>query len=365
MKKVRNAISYVMLLAVFGGVFVIFPNYLSGVMLVFWLGVGIYDMISLQFLGRKLVVHLRLPKASMLKNSKVGIVVEVKNPTVFYSTNVTLKVVLCNEFYGEKTEVCFHIPVHGQQKGKVCFPIEFQNCGKVRVVLEEVRILGILGIAEWRQRQKRTKEDIFYSCPTQMDWQKKLKKQEGAGARILQKNHQESMQKGNNFVEVSDIREYIPGDRMRDIHWKLSAKKEVLMVKEHRNLSDTRQIVLLELFDVKSEQDHDTMEEVLELAVGVMRSFLAQGMGFELFWWNQKTSKICHKEVQGETDISSAMELVLEAEVYEDNLLLENLWRSQTLGREGYVWIGKDENTLKYKVIAKGFRGVVAKWEEG
>ena len=35
-----------------------------------------------------------------------------------------------------------------------------------------------------------------------------------------------------NPPEVSEIREYRPGDRMHNIHWKLSAKRDEIMVYE-------------------------------------------------------------------------------------------------------------------------------------
>ena len=47
-----------------------------------------------------------------------------------------------------------------------------------------------------------------------------------AGAMELE----ESNKKGHDYAEVSDIRQFIPGDRIRDIHWKLTAKEGELMV---------------------------------------------------------------------------------------------------------------------------------------
>lgn len=36
---------------------------------------------------------------------------------------------------------------------------------------------------------------------------------------------EESRKKGHDFSEVVDVREYQPGDKLQNIHWKLSAKK--------------------------------------------------------------------------------------------------------------------------------------------
>lgn len=364
MKKVRNAISYLLVMAGFGVTFAVFPNYFFGLLLVFWVVLGIYDLIALHSLVKKLVINLKLPKEAIVKKNPAGIFVEVWNPTVFFSAEVTLKLKICNEFYGETTQAFFRIPVYGKEKEKISLPTEFQTCGKIRIVLEEVKVLGILGIVEVKQKQTRKKEDVFYIYPEHMDWQKRFEKQQGFSARIHHKN-KETIQKGNDFAEVSDIREYIPGDRMRDIHWKLSAKKEMLMVKEHVNRSDTRQAILVEIAESSIEEGHGAIEEMLELLTGVMKSFLRQEMGITLFWWNEKKQEICLKEVQNIHDISKAMELLLEARVYRENLFLETMWKSKNVLEESYVWIGKNENTLEYKVFVKGTCGVIAKWEEG
>ena len=57
----------------------------------------------------------------------------------------------------------------------------------------------------------------------------------------------ESDRRGSDSSEVSEIREYRDGDRIRDVHWKLSARTEELMVKLRTSLSGTELVVLLEL----------------------------------------------------------------------------------------------------------------------
>lgn len=63
-----------------------------------------------------------------------------------------------------------------------------------------------------------------------------------------------------NPPEVSEIREYRPGDRMHNIHWKLSAKRDEIMVYEfisEQNImpviylapvKDTEQLLLISHF---------------------------------------------------------------------------------------------------------------------
>ena len=41
-----------------------------------------------------------------------------------------------------------------------------------------------------------------------------------------------SSQPGGGFSEIHDLREYRPGDSLHEIHWKLSAKTDKLIVRE-------------------------------------------------------------------------------------------------------------------------------------
>ncbi len=47
--------------------------------------------------------------------------------------------------------------------------------------------------------------------------------------------------------ELTDIREYVPGDSVRDIHWKLSSKTQDLMVKQYSSVEDRHVYVFCDL----------------------------------------------------------------------------------------------------------------------
>lgn len=50
---------------------------------------------------------------------------------------------------------------------------------------------------------------------------------------------------GSDIAEVFQIRSYIPGDRLQNIHWKLSAKSQELMVREHSQPKGCAIVLLL------------------------------------------------------------------------------------------------------------------------
>lgn len=69
------------------------------------------------------------------------------------------------------------------------------------------------------------------------------------------------------------VREYAPGDEMRHIHWKSTAKTGTLMVRQYEESQTARVAVL---FDARPEEYRD--DEEFELAVGVAASISVQAV---------------------------------------------------------------------------------------
>lgn len=91
----------------------------------------------------------------------------------------------------------------------------------------------------------------------------------------------ESRQKGNDHSEISDIRTYRPGDRPRDIHWKLSARQRELMAKERVTLSGSEQVLLLELPTAKK-----SAERLLTEGYGLIKRLLDSPGTIRLLVWD-------------------------------------------------------------------------------
>ncbi|MBR1471441.1 MAG: DUF58 domain-containing protein [Lachnospiraceae bacterium] len=69
--------------------------------------------------------------------------------------------------------------------------------------------------------------------------------------------------------DLLQLREYQPGDRLKDIHWKMTAKTDELMVKEYDRAKDLYYLLLPEL-DVKTLQD--TISAFYNLGLKLLRA---------------------------------------------------------------------------------------------
>lgn len=84
---------------------------------------------------------------------------------------------------------------------------------------------------------------------------------------------------GINFNPDYEIREYIPGDELKTIHWKLSAKKEELMVRERLAAGHDKVNILLPL-----EEDRNVNDGLMDSLYALGRLMLHKEYPVQLYW---------------------------------------------------------------------------------
>lgn len=349
-KRIRNTILYAAVLGVCWLLFRLLHSYFFLIALLFFGSLFLYDIISLKILENNVKILIHNPKDAITKGILEHFPVGVENPTIFFSPNLYFTLEFNNEFYGEKAEYTWNIPLYAKAARRLELPIRFQRSGKMIISIKEIRIVGILGILA--TKQKSDGQGMFYVYPGRLERATDVGQYEGFKEED-KAGRQEGIRQGNHFSEVSGIREYIPGDSIRDIHWKLSAKKEKLMAKEHVILSDTAQTLLVELADVVYEQER-CIEAELELLLHFLQEHIKREIPFEIVWWNCRQEQMEHLTVSRTEQIFTGLERMMESGMYPDNFLLEHRWLRDNIRGEGYLWIGMDQDVAEEQIAAEG-----------
>ena len=89
---------------------------------------------------------------------------------------------------------------------------------------------------------------------------------------------------GGGFSEQHELREYRPGDPLRQIHWKLTAKTDKLIVREPMQTETGR---LLLTFDLCLPQQR--LDQTLDALVWLSEWMLEQGIGHSVCWLDPET----------------------------------------------------------------------------
>lgn len=109
-------------------------------------------------------------------------------------------------------------------------------------------------------------------------------------------NNDENMQysdkkPGDDLTEIFAIRDYTGGDKIRNIHWKLSSKKDKLMVKEYSLPLTENDVVIVDVFET-AKRNKDNRNEVFKLFYGLVCEFLKRGFGIRVCF-NKNGFNIC------------------------------------------------------------------------
>lgn len=138
-------------------------------------------------------------------------------------------------------------------------PIETALCGRIRICLKNARCYDLFGLNCAPVSSAEECQILLYpaQCPVEI-----IKQGTPAGDSL--DGTQMASKKGKDASEVYDLREYHVGDDFRSIHWKLTGKFGVMMVKE---ASDSTRHDILILLDIgRSDEGERVSSKALSFA---------------------------------------------------------------------------------------------------
>lgn len=148
----------------------------------------------------------------------------------------------------------------GRGRRGVHFPVRATRRGRLRLGPLTVQRQDPLGLLAWRQRQ--TADGVLWVHP-RVHQMRPLP----VGV-VLDYEGRTTDNARLGTVTFSSLREYVPGDDPRQIHWRSTARTGVLTVREHVDTTEPTTTVLLDTRP--SALDADAFEEAVEFAASVV-----------------------------------------------------------------------------------------------
>lgn len=157
----------------------------------------------------------------------------------------------------------------------------------------------------------------------------------------------------NRTGEVIDIREYHNGDSMKDIHWKLTGKYDMPMVKKKADLISRKVIVFLENCETFDKNKAVIIDGMVQVFMSVSQSLTDMGIEHTIAWYNHEKNETEVYEIQSGEDISGVLQKVLFVQFKKEK---ENIldYFQEDYSRQNYshyIYISKD-NYRQFQVPA-------------
>jgi hypothetical protein len=262
------------------------------------------------------------------------LILQVENPYWFIIGSVSVMFRLENHFYPNQDLHCIDLGLLGfREIRSEQFPIGTTHCGSVTATSVAVTLSDWFGAVEFvipAATESVTMTVLPNLSPSTPD----LSESSGGSEDEVEENQK----KGYTSSEVLDIREYIPGDKLNAIHWKLSAKAGELMVKEYESMSAEHFQIIPEL----SRANADTLDKTLELLYSIGNLLIhEQGLGFTVYYWSEAEQKVVPFAVWQESDIEVLFEKLYAEDLPEEDRssvqFTLDYFRNQGVSRSGYA----------------------------
>ena len=270
-------IGYGILLFVNGMLYYFLHSQFYFFVLVLMIAGPILSGIAVAVLRRFLQVEINYAQDSYgVQGETAYFVIQIKNPTWFVSLDAKVIVNVENTLLGTIGQQVFSVPIHAGKGETLTLPIAAGYPGLVRVSVSRVYVKDLMGFFRLKKAVDQAAELSILPREVNDIAYEKTALEQG----MLES--EESSKRGNDFSDVQEVREYIPGDKLMSIHWKLSAKRDILMVKDRVSMSDHQLVIVPELFL----DQPVNLAAILTMTYSVISELIQEQTTVRLMYWS-------------------------------------------------------------------------------
>lgn len=304
-------------------------------MLLMYLQIALVAVALVVVLYRKFTVkgELDVPVGLTEPGKDTLIKLTLRNKGVFPVLRARALLVVEDVYFGKKKKYRMTLDVLSRGENALFRSVAFSGAGLYRVRLKRLRLYDMTGLFYCNVRCKSEKQiqilPELYDVPVRMS----MAVRNFYGESDVYDEHRP----GHDNSELFQIREYQKGDRLQNIHWKLSAKQDDIMVKEHSLPKACPVILLLSYHPRRKEKKKGTLFAFLEVGASISFSLMDAGCPHYVVWYDDTIQDIRRVRVDNEESL-----------FYVVGTMMMNAWKApkeelltryrEKFRMEPYVW---------------------------
>ena len=210
--------------------------------------------------GEKILLKIHIEGNQKLRFVKgISCPIEIRN--YLYGRTVTKTYFLEFSDYANDFETYIDAPV----------------CGKMEFSLHQIRFLDLMSLFECQKNIRQIVQTTVYPTNRQVDV---VFSNEFHGLEDISSG--QLNQKGHDLNESYGIRQYVDGDDVRSIHWKLSSKMDSWMIRESAEPFHDEVILLsdLSMFDVNGKVQEEEINCAIGISYAIGKELLKKNLSF-------------------------------------------------------------------------------------
>lgn len=306
MKKARFL--FILMWLVLSFVYIMDGSYDMGLILCFYLVMNLINAFLCLLSGRDMELKINLPYSSEKKKETCGFL-EVVNKSFFPIWKGFAVIFYENTLTGENGQMSlpFALLPKGKTKTEFCFQADY--CGECRFEVAKVTVFDMFGV--FSGKRKYEANNTVFVFPKTEEIQLQIS---GKDAYDMESFRYSDVIKGDDSSETFAIREYMSGDSMRKIHWKLTGKLDTMMVKESSfPIFNSIMLILETGYEGEHRPNPNQMDAAVEVFLSVADMFIRQEMPFEIGFYDYEKEFFCTERIEAVEELWNMVPGILKA----------------------------------------------------
>lgn len=342
---IKNRIVWFLWLLLMAGAAVFTGSWIFAVLLMLSEILLVFSAVSVLFSGRKTVWKLKLPRAAERNGVFTGNL-KIQNNSI-WMTFGRGSLHWQNQFTGEKGEIPIHFSLGTREKQSMEFKAQSSWCGCVQFDLSRWKCRDFLGVASVKRSADVTGCTVVMPGEHRQDFS--FLTREGFD---MESFRYSGSRPGDDPGETYDIREYQPGDSIRQIHWKLTGKLDDIMIREKSYPVDDTVLILAEGY--QADKDPGRAETVAEVFAAILLDFMDKKIPCQAGIYDQRAEKFRIQRVRTQEEYENVLYLFLRYGGERRMTVQGYLQNSGTQNFANYIYItgdpeDKEAEALKQK----------------
>lgn len=221
---------------------------------------------------------------------------------------IKVKMSVRNSMTGRKCRKWLKPECTGDKDMTWVYPLAFCRAGNYEISLDRVRMYDMTGLLYGTIRVKSKGKIVvlpsMYDVPVQLT----------AATRNFYGESEvyDPYRRGDDSGEVLDYREYRAGDRLQNVHWKMTARKDEMIVKEHAASKGCPVVLVLDFHSKVTEKNYSAMTQFLDVAASLSCSIMDAGCCHYVAWYDAGEGNLVRVRVDDEESLFECMNRLMD-----------------------------------------------------
>lgn len=268
-----------------------------------------------KFLYAVFCLKFRFPTvlAETFQKNTCPFTILVKNTGFFPVSGLSMDVCLLDAQKNLVQSSVLHFCVPGKKTTPVSGTVTSKLYGKFQIEGKNLRLHSSFSFLNFHLPGKFRYQVFFYPTAIPLD----VRIKETTRYFAAESQGFEEILPGGALLPSNEIREFLPGDKMRQIHWKLSARTGNILVRDLGRPEGFPVLVFLQLQALPPKDSARQFSRFLEFAVSLSFSLFEARCHHFVIWFDEKNQRLVRYPVRTEEELTLCIYALLHETLYE------------------------------------------------